>query len=505
MQAYAILDGGGVKGAALTGCLQAATDFGVEFQGYAGTSAGSLVALFAAIGYKPNEIRDIMTKELNLSEFLDDNGSDFEELKEFWKYLTSREVTLFNAPKLYRRYKKVSKVLQKMSDDFGLYSGKYLEEFLKQKICFRFPNLKEEPDITFFHLDQHKCMPIKILASDIATQSPAIFSSDDSQYGNSVIMAVRASTSYPFLFRPVTMHKKHLVDGGLSSNLPVFLFEHERRSNNLPVIAFDLVTERTDVDTEYYDLAAFCADMLNTSLEASEELLRENIKGLHHIIIPISRKIGTTDFGITPEDKENLYHRGYSHTSKYLTKHLPEWRQASDNKQRVQATYRTHPEVMKTVLSGVVKEVGNLSKATSLRSYVMLPTAWGTQIVSYNFGMDRDPDANLELSIDEGVARQVLKARRPTIVDLTERAQMNWTGVRRDRKAMLVAPVFDISEAQTSSSRSVSELRILGTLTIDTDMALAETEWIDLTTKSLNAILLEWIKGWSDVVGQLLS
>jgi len=34
MQAYAVMDGGGIKGAALAGCLQAAEKFGIEFIGF---------------------------------------------------------------------------------------------------------------------------------------------------------------------------------------------------------------------------------------------------------------------------------------------------------------------------------------------------------------------------------------------------------------------------------------------------------------------------------------
>jgi len=47
MKAFVILDGGGVKGAALAGCLAAAEDRGIEIVAYGGTSAGSIVALLA--------------------------------------------------------------------------------------------------------------------------------------------------------------------------------------------------------------------------------------------------------------------------------------------------------------------------------------------------------------------------------------------------------------------------------------------------------------------------
>src|SRR5687767_12131661 len=75
MKAYAILDGGGVKGAALAGCLAAAEEQGVVFQGYGGTSAGSLVAVLAAVGYSGNELRDIVVNDLDMAALLDDRLS----------------------------------------------------------------------------------------------------------------------------------------------------------------------------------------------------------------------------------------------------------------------------------------------------------------------------------------------------------------------------------------------------------------------------------------------
>ena len=60
MKAYAIFDGGGVKGAALAGCLQAAEDRGIEFVGYGGTSAGAIIALLACAGFKGRELQKIM-------------------------------------------------------------------------------------------------------------------------------------------------------------------------------------------------------------------------------------------------------------------------------------------------------------------------------------------------------------------------------------------------------------------------------------------------------------
>lgn len=81
MKAYAILAGGGVKGAALVGALSAAQERGINFVGYGGTSAGSIVALLATVGYTAEELKPIMINELNFPDFLDDSQDELEQLK----------------------------------------------------------------------------------------------------------------------------------------------------------------------------------------------------------------------------------------------------------------------------------------------------------------------------------------------------------------------------------------------------------------------------------------
>ena len=82
MKAYVILDGGGVKGAALAGCLEAASEHGIEFVGYGGTSAGAIVALLASVGYSGDELKRIMIEEVKFSDFLDDQGLALDRLKQ---------------------------------------------------------------------------------------------------------------------------------------------------------------------------------------------------------------------------------------------------------------------------------------------------------------------------------------------------------------------------------------------------------------------------------------
>ena len=57
-EADAVFEGGGVKGIAFAGAIQAAEEAGVkEWKNIAGTSAGAITAALLAVGYTAAEIR----------------------------------------------------------------------------------------------------------------------------------------------------------------------------------------------------------------------------------------------------------------------------------------------------------------------------------------------------------------------------------------------------------------------------------------------------------------
>ena len=62
MDAFGVFQGGGLKGFAHVGALQAADEKGVRFRGLAGTSAGAIVAALAAVGYTGKELLDTLNE-----------------------------------------------------------------------------------------------------------------------------------------------------------------------------------------------------------------------------------------------------------------------------------------------------------------------------------------------------------------------------------------------------------------------------------------------------------
>lgn len=68
MNIFGLFEGGGVRGTALVGALKAAEEASLTSIGYAGTSAGAIVAALAAAGYQADEMyKEMMAKGFRIS------------------------------------------------------------------------------------------------------------------------------------------------------------------------------------------------------------------------------------------------------------------------------------------------------------------------------------------------------------------------------------------------------------------------------------------------------
>jgi NTE family protein len=329
-KAYAILAGGGVKGAALVGGIKAIEENNIEFVGYGGTSAGSIIAFLASVGYTSDELKKIMIEEIDFTRFLDDSASELEILKDslgkFFDKINNFNDEICNICKIRENIylmKTLAKYLKKLNQDLGLCDAKGLKQFLLERTAQKHPTFNNRTDITFRELQEQRCYPLRVVASDLISRQAVIYPLDQEQgLDYSVIDAVRASMSFPFVFSPVKNDDHLLVDGGLSSNLPLFLFE-ERKVNNYPVIALDLVVGNNtssdfSLNKSDYGLLKFIPDMLATALEASDGLIENLIKNIYYIPIKLPKDIGTLDFEISKENRERLFDRGYRDVSSYL-------------------------------------------------------------------------------------------------------------------------------------------------------------------------------------------
>lgn len=199
------LSGGGAKGMAHIGVIEALKDFGIKIDYIAGTSSGSIVAALYAAGYKPNEILKLVNK-------YKDNIIDVDKNLGFKLFgsLVNKKVSI----KGFIKGNKIEKTLRYV---------------LKQK------NIEDIADII---------MPIALPAVDLNTGEIVYFwnSNKDKEDNNRTCLIedsnkyddvpsyktkgdlasiIRASCSVPGVFVPKKIGEDYYVDGGVRVNTPV--------------------------------------------------------------------------------------------------------------------------------------------------------------------------------------------------------------------------------------------------------------------------------------------
>ena len=287
MEIDGVFSGGGVKGFALIGAYEVIEKEGFRFKRLAGTSAGALIASFIAAGFTSKEILE-MTEDLNLMDFLDER----------------RTIVPYAWLKWLSLYRKM-----------GLYKGKKLEQWIAEQ-------LSKKGVRTFADLPHER---LRVVASDLTNGTMLILPDDLPKYGIdplrfSVAKAVRMSAGIPYFFEPVrlkTDEGKHIVvDGGLLSNFPIFLFDEDRKKR--PVLGIKLGASQAQKAKKKINNAIDLYEALvQTMREAHDEryISRRHEKDI--IFLPIKHVVAT-DFSMTDEEKKKLISFGKERAEQFL-------------------------------------------------------------------------------------------------------------------------------------------------------------------------------------------
>ncbi len=185
-----VLSGGGAKGVAHIPLLQTLDSLGIVPDLIIGTSMGSVVGGFYAIGYSGDSIAAI-TKKAKWDELLGGKTSlkdvSIEEKSEFGKYLIDLDI-----------------IEGKPKTTSSLLNDQYLREFLS---LYTYP-------VYNIHDFDSLPIPYRAMTTDIVNGKEVLLS------GGSINVAMRASMSIPSIFRPVPYKDVLLVDGGVLNNFP---------------------------------------------------------------------------------------------------------------------------------------------------------------------------------------------------------------------------------------------------------------------------------------------
>ncbi|PZE22220.1 patatin-like phospholipase family protein [Paenibacillus xerothermodurans] len=303
MKINAVFEGGGVKGIALAGAVLAVEQRGLQFHQVAGTSSGAIVASLVAAGYRAGEIRSVI------------------EQTPFRAFL--KRSKLFDT--------KLLGPLTRLLLKKGLYSGEALESWIYALLACK--GIRTFGDLAPGQL--------RIIASDISHRKLLVLPDDIEQYGVDpkkfvIAKAVRMSTSIPYFFDPVIIRKGpamrkvgesfaeqfvYIVDGGLLSNFPLWLFDHASApalDSMIPTIGFQLVGRGANQPNKIAGPVTMMKALFSTMMDAHDERYIEDVNRFRTVKIP-TLGVTTTQFDITAERSRELYQSGYRAAEHFFT------------------------------------------------------------------------------------------------------------------------------------------------------------------------------------------
>jgi NTE family protein len=317
-RADGVFEGGGVKGIAFAGAVRAVEEeLGVrDWVNVAGTSAGAITAALLVAGYDAVKLNKTL-EETPYPKFADYGFGG--------RWLGAP----LNALRLR-----------------GIARGEYFKEWLRDR--FEDSRFKKQ-DPTFADArrddlpadlpqDQAEAARyrLRVIASDITEGRMLILPDDIDQYadadGNTfkkdefpLVDAVRMSMSFPFFFDPVTLYRggrPHLiVDGGLLSNFPVWLFDSPRPVRRW-TLGFRLhrgegpeTPPYREIPRPFWPLPLGKA-MFFAATEAWDRRMAKSSE-VRTVSIPTG-DIPTLKFKLTEEERRLLYRFGYERTRQFL-------------------------------------------------------------------------------------------------------------------------------------------------------------------------------------------
>ncbi|GHH96959.1 patatin-like phospholipase family protein [Neobacillus kokaensis] len=286
-----VFSGGGIKGFAMIGAYEEIERRGFKFVRVAGTSAGAIVAALIAAGYTSKEIYQLVD-ELDPTNLLDPR----------------KTIIPFKFAKWLLLYWKL-----------GLYKGNELEHWLEEKLAAK--GLR-----TFSDLPPQA---LRLIASDLSNGQMVVLPEDLGKYGISpesfsIAKAIRMSCSIPYFFEPVKMRSidgiNILVDGGVLSNFPMWLFDKDNVKKVRPVLGIKLSANEYEHQKHKINNGIELFGALFETMKDAHDSRYISKKHAENIIFIPTEGIVTTEFKLTDEKKQALFDFGREHARRFLSK-----------------------------------------------------------------------------------------------------------------------------------------------------------------------------------------
>ena len=311
-EADGVFQGGGIKGLAIVGAIlgfREHASISIErWVNVAGTSAGAIIAAQIACSDDPRKVLDVVRSA---------------PWQKFADYGPGGRI-LGGLPNLVRHHGLAH----------GEYFRRWFDEVLEGK-TFRHVRSEGEAEGSEY------AYRLKLIAADVTNRDMLVLPEDLAKYrvpGSAdpidpddfkIADAVRMSLSIPFFFRPVTLLRADtgkpatILDGGILSNFPVWLFDVRDRQPRRPTFGLRLTGGR-GVGQGLYKFvdrlgwpAKLASDVHRTATEAWDERFMSHSTVVRTCPVDAG-DVGTTDFDLSPERINALLEGGRRDATAFL-------------------------------------------------------------------------------------------------------------------------------------------------------------------------------------------
>jgi len=273
------LSGGGLKGLAHIGVLRALEEADIPIDYITGTSSGSIIGGFYAMGYSISEL-DSIARAIHFDELFIDQ--------------TQRKNLFISQKEQSSRY-----LLDVRFDNLKPFIPIAISS--GQRIVSQLTRLYLQAPYNYVRDFSCFTPEFRAVATDLESGERVVLKEGD------VVEAIRASMSIPMVLAPVRSGEYRLIDGGVADNIPI---ELARDLGAEMVIAVD-VRSKLYEPNELKNMLTVADQVINILINASRE---EVLDDADIVIAPDFRE----EQGENPEDAATAIRRGYQATTALL-------------------------------------------------------------------------------------------------------------------------------------------------------------------------------------------
>lgn len=280
---YTCLFGGGaIRGVSYIGAIKALEEIGISPERLAGSSVGSIIAAFLAVGYSAEELKDVFLK-VNFDLF--------------------KDISIGIGPL------------------FALSKGEVFLDWVRELIEKKFygDSYKKGANraVTFKDIAKN----LVIITTDLSNFECKEFSRFETP-DFEIASAVRISCCMPGLMKPIEYNKTLLVDGDLQKSWPMWKLSKNLLTEDDRILEFRLegYYEKNDISgIDYANAVYSCMTAISTAFITNIYAKKDKFD----YIVLNTGDIVVVDFNISEAKRIDLINSGYNQTINYFKEFLP--------------------------------------------------------------------------------------------------------------------------------------------------------------------------------------